>query len=404
MRILIITPYVTITSIPQFAKNKTGFGYMVMDIARSLAEKEQVALLASDTRGQDYTLDRIKFINRSLFLYLIFIFNSLPPSKIFLLWRKYHMKNGALLRIIYYWLMTGYLYHLIKEGKFDVVQIHGCSFYTELWMDVCKRSDQKFIVTLHGLNSFSKTINIENARKQYEHDFLKRVSNGEIPITVISTGMKKKIENRFAKSNCKNIMVVCNSFHFEEEIHSVRSIREKYEIPQSAKLLLYVGNISANKNQKQMVEAYHLLNSKIKEQLYILFCGGNCDMEELVSTINKSNHLILCGSVDKKLMPQYYREADGVVLLSHSEGFGLSLIEGMHFGLPCATFTDLDAFEDIFDDCSVIGIPNRSNEAVAKGIYSLISRSWDKETIKRYSQRFESSTMAFNYITFFQSL
>lgn len=407
MKILIITPYVTITSLPKFSKNKTGFGYMVMDIACALAEKVQVEILVSNTRGEDFAIDGVKFIKRSIWLYFCFLFNTLPLSCPFLLWKRFHMKRGALIRMFYYWLLTGYIGQIIKKGEYDVVHIHGCGFYTELWMDVCKRLGQKFIVTLHGLNSISKTVNLEPAGKLYECDFLTRVSKGEIPITVISTGIKEKIEFHYGKSNRNNIKVVCNSFYFGKNVQSTIPIKEKYNIPKTAKVLLYVGNISANKNQKQMIEAYPLLPTKLQEQLYILFCGDNNTLEELESFIDDSflkRHLIFCGSIDKKLMPNYYREADGVVLLSHSEGFGLSLIEGMHFGLPCATFTDLDAFVDIYDDCSVIGIPDRRNETVAKGIYSLLSRSWDKDTIKHYSKKFERGTMAFNYINAFKSL
>ena len=39
MKVLMIAPYVTINSRPEFSRNKTGFGYMVMDIAKAVGNK-----------------------------------------------------------------------------------------------------------------------------------------------------------------------------------------------------------------------------------------------------------------------------------------------------------------------------------------------------------------------------
>lgn len=217
MNILMIAGYVTLKGHPEFMRNQTGFGYMVMDIARAVARTEEVMLLATDSRGDACVEENVHFLKRSMGLFLRSVAHCLPLSSALKLMRQYaEMQKGTRLRVLYYWLMTGYLQRLLKKGKYDVVHIHGCSFATELWMQVCQRCGQKFVVTLHGLNSFSDTVRLEPAGKQYERDFLKRVVDEEYPITVISTGMKKLIEKTYNVEDCKNITVVCNSFNFSE--------------------------------------------------------------------------------------------------------------------------------------------------------------------------------------------
>ena len=216
MRVLMITGYVTIPNRPEFNRNVTGFGYMVMDIAKAVGKSEQVDVLATDTRGTAFEYEGVHFLNRSLMRYVFAIFSCLSLSALIKLRKDYRMGFGTFVRLVYYWLMTGYIKNIIKKNHYDIVHIHGCSFAAELWMQVCKECEQKFVVTLHGLNSFSDTVRLEPAGKQYERDFLKRVTDGEIPITVISTGMKKLIEKTYNTSNCKNITVVCNSFSFDE--------------------------------------------------------------------------------------------------------------------------------------------------------------------------------------------
>ena len=409
MHIFMLTPYVTISSRPEFSKNKTGFGYMVYDIARAVGVTEQVNVLATDSKGEAFELDGVYYLKRSIGLFLKNIFRCLPPVLVWRLWKQYRMSNGSLVRLVYYWLISGYVNNIIKLNYYDIVHIHGCGFATELWMQVCKRCNQKYVVTLHGLNSFTEAVRLEPAAKQYERDFLKRVVGGEIPITVISTGMKRMIEKTFDKINCDNIFVVCNSFSFSNNASSGLSVREKYGIPSNAKVLLYVGNISENKNQLQMVEVFDMLSEELRNQTWVLFCGenhmgNNISFEEAIKNSPNANHLVLCGGIRKELMPAYYEEADAVVLLSKTEGFGLSLIEGMHFGLPGLMFTDMDAYEDIYDANAVIGIADRSNQCVADGLASLLSSLWDKGLIQLSAKRFESTTMAKKYIVVYKQV
>lgn len=184
------------------------------------------------------------------------------------------------------------------------------------------------------------------------------------------------------------------------------SIRKKYNIPDDAKVILYVGNISHNKNQAQMVRAYNLLPASVQENTYVLFCGSmEKDMDEVMLAVEQSpnkKHLIFCGVVAKTEMPQYYKTADGVALLSYVEGFGLSLVEGMHYGVPCMMHRDMDAFEDIFNERAVVGIEERTDLAVEKAIKTLLSNGWSKEVVKVASKKFETGMMAKKYIHVYQ--
>ncbi len=211
-----IAPYVTINTRPEFVKNKTGFGYMVYDIAKSVGAKVSVEVLCTDSRGADFTIEGVTYLKRSFPLFIINLFRCVSIRILLQLLLKYRMSWGAFIRLVYYWMMSGYLVRLLDIGNYDIVHIHGCIFPTELWMQVCKKCHQKYVVTLHGLNSFSDSVKLEPAGKQYERDFLKRVTDGEFPITVISTGMKRLIENTYGVKDCGNITVVCNSFSFSE--------------------------------------------------------------------------------------------------------------------------------------------------------------------------------------------
>lgn len=403
MNVLMITGYVTLKGHSEFMRNQTGFGYMVYDIARAVSKNENVDLLTTDTLGKSFISDQVLFLGRSFGRYLANISRCLSFTVLWKMLREYSdMSKGTKVRLLYYWLLTGYVRSILVRRQYNVVHIHGCGFATEFWVQLCKECHQKYVVTLHGLNSFSDTVKLEPASKRFERAFLRRVTEGEIPITVISTGMKRLIEKTYDVSECNNITVVCNSFVISDsERVGMISVRDKYNIPKDAKVILYVGNISQNKNQTQMVRSFNLLPEIVKEKTWVLFCGndhaGDSVLSSLIAESKYRRHLILCGGVEKAQMSQYYKASDGVALLSFTEGFGLSLIEGMHFGLPCMMFTDMDAFEDIYNADAVVPIDTRDDRVVASAIETLISNTWNKDRIVSLSKRFDSISMSEKY-------
>lgn len=410
MRILTITSHISSNALPCFQRNKTGFGYMVHDIISSIARREQMDVLVYYYRYKDLDFDGAHYIGCSIWSIIRYIFKGLPLKIPFLFYRKYRMDKASAIRFVYCWALTGYYCHIIRNGNYDVVHIHGASFNNELWMQLCQKMGQPYVVTLHGLNSFSNSVKIDEPGKRYERDFLNQVVNGDFPITVISSGIKRIIEDTYKSNGCKNIFIVLNSFSFVDRMNldDEIDVRGKYGIPPDAKIILYVGNISANKNQVQMVRAFDLMSEGVESNTYVLFLGNYQErdggLREAIVRSKYTNHLILCGGIDKAQMHSFYEAADGVVLLSHAEGFGLGLAEGMHFGLPCATFTDLDAFNDLFDPKVVIPISSRRDEDVADSVEKLLTSEWDKGAIRSFSKKFESETMTDNYIEVYHSI
>ena len=184
-------------------------------------------------------------------------------------------------------------------------------------------------------------------------------------------------------------------------------IRKEYNIPADAKVVLYVGNVSLNKNQRALVSAFPLMENSICEKTWVLFLGRYSDDDDIIDQINQSRykeHLILCGAIDKEMVAEYYEQADATVLLSVAEGFGLSLIEGMHFGLPCIMPKDLDAFEDIYDECAMIPLSDRNETTIATALQMLLTREWDKEKIRLFSKKFEGTTMAEKYVELYKNI
>ena len=156
------------------------------------------------------------------------------------------------------------------------------------------------------------------------------------------------------------------------------------------------------------MDSFPLLPESIAESTYILFLGKRLEEDYTIEYLSEGNpykdHFIECGNIDKEFMPSYYQQSDVVALLSLSEGFGLSLIEGMHYGLPCIAFNDIDAFDDIYNDEAVIGIESHDNEAVADSLKRLLQNQWNEYAIKQHSRKYEPEVMANYYVKAFSEI
>ena len=167
-----------------------------------------------------------------------------------------------------------------------------------------------------------------------------------------------------------------------------------------------MGNIGRRKNQGQLIRAFELLPKELAQRTYIVFLGGNQEQDYTIEILSEgscwSSHFIAQGAVSKEQVAGFYEQCDAVALMSLSEGFGLSLIESMHFGKPSMSFTDIDAYEDIYHLNAMIGVAEHTDEAVAKGLEQLLTKEWNSDRIKDYSKKFESQNMANNYINVYK--
>jgi glycosyltransferase involved in cell wall biosynthesis len=104
--------------------------------------------------------------------------------------------------------------------------------------------------------------------------------------------------------------------------------------------LLYIGSSDARKNLRRLVEAYASLPEHIRKA-YQLVLGGAIPPEHISElkdltrgTSAHVNDLVFTGPLHDKEIISLYRNARGFILPSYHEGFGLPVLEAMHFGLP----------------------------------------------------------------------
>lgn len=110
-------------------------------------------------------------------------------------------------------------------------------------------------------------------------------------------------------------------------------ISRREEYGKRENVILNVGRLDANKNQKLLLEAFANLNTK---NWRLIFVGeGDLKIEYQIlaknlGIANKVNFIETVPNVEK-----YYNGAKLFIFTSESEGFPNALLEAMSFGIPC---------------------------------------------------------------------
>lgn len=199
MRVLFITPYITSEKYPVFQRNRTGFGLMVYDIAKSVGNLEYVDMLSVNSLSPSVELDNFRMIKQSLWTIIKgFNIKSLVDSLRFI--NKNRLPMIGCIRVIYQHLAVGSLCSKISD--YDIVHIHGCGPITNAATKLCKHHMVPFCITLHGLVSFENAVKLHPSLKQYEKDFLIEAYCNEYNVSFISTGIYEQAV-QFVKSILK---------------------------------------------------------------------------------------------------------------------------------------------------------------------------------------------------------
>lgn len=402
MRILHITPYITSQKHPAFMRNQTGFGYMVHDIAKYTSKLAEVDLLAVMCITPEMTLDGFKVIGRS-WLKLLRNISRTTISDGLSFFAKYHLPLKDRLRAMYVYLSMGQLNKIVAD--YDIVHIHGCSVITDAAINVCKKKNVPFLVTLHGLNSFSDSIGQNASLKRYERDFLKAAAINHYPVSFISTGNMKTAAESTGVS-VESFHVICNGCDVNPK-YSDLDVRKIYGLSEDDFVFAFVGNVSENKNQLQVARAWMLLPDDIKSRCKVLFVGRYNSGDELVQFIEANNmqkNLILCGMQPKEKIASFYQACNATILTSITEGFGLSIIEGFVYGKPNVTFADLPATNDLYKSNAMVLAKDRSDEALADAMAEVMKRIFDITSIENHAKKFSFESMAEKYINLYKKI
>lgn len=218
------------------------------------------------------------------------------------------------------------------RNEFDILHCNG------IWNSIslvcllfCQIFKKKLVLSPRGMAT-KESINRSNLRKLY-------FSLTQIPIlnrcSFVHITSSKEKDDLISKGIQSNFVLATNGIQDFSPVrfHDVAALRK------SSKKICFVGRICSYKNVDLLVDAFSELDSSFNE--WSLSIAGPIEDKSLFQTITSSSsykknkdRIIFLGQLNNNELYDLYLESSFLVCCSNSENFGLSIAEGLYFGIP----------------------------------------------------------------------
>lgn len=385
--------------------DRSGLALYVHDIVRYLAPKCEAFVLTNQP-NIGAVIKSIHYIEHKKINLLKWnsLYNILAALKCFCTAKG---SLGYRLKCAYYRLDLATFKHELARIKPDIVNIHGCNLEIMRQVQLCKDAGIPFVISLHGLIGIDPTVKGAPELKALEGIVLKKADEERWPIVAISSGVRDRAVKHYGLKDASNIHVILNGTeqNIEAPTNPVKLCDD--HILSGRKIITCVGGLSKRKNQKQLVSAWALVPEKIRNNYAVIFFGNDLTNGAISTQICQEelqNSMYVYGFAKKEEVNYAYKHAVLNILPSIDEGFGLSIVEAMTFGVPSVIFDDIDAAQDLYDECSIIFPKDRTTHSLADAIEVALSKEWDAELIKKHGKKFSMNNVSDQYMSLYKEV
>lgn len=261
------------------------------------------------------------------------------------------------------------------------------------------RGNEVIITTLHDVTPIIyKKDYLNNPSKTWYFHKIQYACDSDVILTV-SNFSKSKI-SELLDVDPEKIKVTYNGINNEIFYPNKDFLKAESKEP----YFLYVGGADKHKNLFRLIEAYGMLDEKIRNKYKLCFAGKEIflDKENFIAYAKrykiKEEQLSFTGLVLNDDLRKLLQRCAAFVFPSYSEGFGLPPIEAMACGAPTiaahasSLIEILDNDEATFDPLNVNEIAEKmrkvvtdldySNSLIEKGLVRAKYFSWQKAAVK----------------------
>ena len=398
MRIMRLTPYMTIDNEKFYSNNKTGFGRTCWDITKNWSNDDETFVMTLE-KNLPRKINDIKFIKISRF-HLFSPSNFKQLIKGYKFYKKYAKKRKKtsgkefiqILSMIRAFLLFNAIKKAIRKVNPDIIHIHGIVPECIPFIDAARSIGIPYMINLHGVVTATNHTYIFG--NNWEKDILSHLSLANDKLIFISNGIQQYInidfKVKFSDENTKVIINGCRNNTSDLLESEIIDLRKKLLGEGKNILLISVGAITLDKGQRRIIEAINVIDSTIKQQIHLLIIGLGDDIEyckELVKTYNLQTNISFLGYVDNTLLMHYYRSSDLLVQATSGPGFSRMYWEAFMNGIPAIACKLQPGIYDIYDPNTMILSEDFSPKEIANTIYNALFKKWNRENIIRYSLR-----------------
>ena len=362
-----------ITSLnPKYGGPATG----IIESSKDLISKGHSVTILTLDKNSKYKVgsDKIKIIN----------FN------------KYIGKNYKLSFSFFYWLFK-------KHKMYDHVIIHGLWQFPSLAARLLLSG--KYYVFVHGqLDPYFKLNWAKKIKKQiYWFLFEKRNLLNSRSILLTSNGEKKNLNNTFV--NCDGIKKKIINYGINKPSLNKNELKRLFyqKMPnlRYKNFYLFLGRFDEKKGCEILIESIFNLQNKFNDKLLLAGpgIGGRYQtfLKKLVNEYKLNNKILFSGPLYNDLKWGSILASKCMLLSSHGENFGISLVEALSVSVPVITTDKVNISNEILDYKAGF-ISKNSVSSFSNNLLKFIQldkkekKNMSKQALKCFKKNFEISS------------
>jgi len=119
-----------------------------------------------------------------------------------------------------------------------------------------------------------------------------------------------------------------------DQSSALRPLIRRHQL-QGSFTLLFAGRISEDKNLSLLVKIIKYANKEKPGTYNVVIAGDGPDLSRMKTELALQNNVLFTGRLNPQELVDWYRDSDVLVFPSHTDTFGMVVLEAQACGLPC---------------------------------------------------------------------
>ena len=269
------------------------------------------------------------------------------------------------------WLFRG-LFLCLRGNQYKIIHCHYVFPSGLIGIIFKKVWNKKLVVTCHG-SDLNKMAKKNKNVKKWTETILKSADH------VIAVGQElyqEVIKEYHVRPNQVSLLSMGVNREIFKPIQNKDQVKKQLKVNESNNVILFVGNITAEKGVKELIEAFSLL--KAQDNAYSLYLiGSQKDVDfcySIKSMVNSKGiqDVFFYDNLSQSEVSKWMGIADVLVLPSYNEGFGLVALEAMACETPVIG-SGVGGLRFLLENGSGIMINPHNPKNIANSIIKVVS-------------------------------
>lgn len=281
-------------------------------------------------------------------------------------WLETHIDKNAMLKLCYG--LKAWLHFLCIVGKYDLMHIHIGELTSvrrkHIFFRIARMCRKKTVIHIHIGSQLASVAG---------HRLFRRMVRKAEGIVVLSDLIKQELMQYDLTDNCK-ISVIPNPCPLVENVRYSAANKE----------ILFAGTLNHNKGYEVLMQAFAAVAHNHPDWTLVMAGSGETrKAHRLAEALHIERRIVMPGWICGQAKDACFRRASIYCLASYAEGFPISVLEALAYGLPIVSTPVGSLREALADNATAVLFTPGDHVELAAKLNLLMN---DDDRLNRLSQ------------------